>query len=61
MITYSVLLNTLKKRKTTRLFGNPELFEIVKTTYEKSAQELKVPNAVNSGITIYYSRIPNRE
>lgn len=41
MITYSIPLDTLKKRKTTRLFGNPELFEIVKNTYEKSAQELK--------------------
>ncbi len=38
LITYSISLDTLKKRKTIRLFGNPELFEIVKTTY---AQELK--------------------
>jgi predicted amidohydrolase len=41
LITYSISLDTLKKRKTIRLFGNPELFEVVKTTYEKHAQELK--------------------
>ncbi len=36
MLTHSIPLDTLKITKKTRLFGNPELFEIVKHTYEKN-------------------------
>lgn len=40
LITHSISIASLKQRKKTRLFGNPELFEIMKTTYEQSKQEL---------------------
>lgn len=36
LITYSIPLETLHQKKKVRLFGNPELFEIVKDTYEQS-------------------------
>jgi predicted amidohydrolase len=36
LITYSIPLETLHQKKKVRLFGNPELFQIVKDTYEQS-------------------------
>lgn len=36
LITYSIPLKTLHQQKRVRLFGNPELFEIVKTTYQQT-------------------------
>ena len=36
LITYSIPLETLHQKKKVRLFGNPELFEIVKTTYQET-------------------------
>lgn len=36
ILTHSISLDALKIRKKTRIFGNPELFEIVKKTYEQN-------------------------
>lgn len=36
IFTHSISLDALRVRKKTRLFGNPELFEIVKKTYEQN-------------------------
>ncbi|MCD6040003.1 MAG: N-carbamoyl-D-amino acid hydrolase [Gammaproteobacteria bacterium] len=39
LITYPISLATLHQKKRVRLLGNPELFEIIKETYEKSIKK----------------------
>jgi predicted amidohydrolase len=39
LITYSIPMSNLKERKNIRLFGNAELFEIVKETYDQAIEK----------------------
>lgn len=39
LLTYSIPLKNLRQRKRIRLLGNPELFEIVKESYERAIEE----------------------